>query len=281
MMGNIHKTDKLDALGLATLLYLGKLPSVWIPPAEVRDERELPRTRMTFVQHRTRVKNRIHSTLAKYALSLDTASDIFVPKWRPELKITLQRLPEETGRCVLQQLQILDALSEHIRRLEDRIIERIKATPTIQLIQTVPGPAKVLAILIDREIGSIDRFPAPKHFASYCGLVPKLSASAGRVHYGRMVKQCNTYLKWAFIEAANVIVRHRHHPNWRKKYVVHLYERTRRRKGHSVAVGATARYLAESTFWVLNKSEPYREPPHWAPEGKKSPVSLSQGQVRA
>jgi len=27
MMGNIHKTDKLDAQGLATLLYLGKLPS--------------------------------------------------------------------------------------------------------------------------------------------------------------------------------------------------------------------------------------------------------------
>jgi hypothetical protein len=45
MMGNVHKTDKLDAQGLATLLYLGKLPSVWIPPAEVRDERELPRTR--------------------------------------------------------------------------------------------------------------------------------------------------------------------------------------------------------------------------------------------
>jgi len=96
-------------------------------------------------------------------------------------------------------------------------------------------------------------------------------------------------LKWAFIacpgrqarEAANVIVRHRHHPNWRRKYVVHLYERTRRRKGHSVAVGATARYLAESTFWVLKKSEPYREPPHWGPEGKKPPVSLSQGQVRA
>ena len=80
MMGNIHKTDKLDAQGLATLLYLGKLPSVWIPPAEVRDERELPRTRMTFAKHRTMVKNRIRSTLAKYALSLDTDSDIFAPK---------------------------------------------------------------------------------------------------------------------------------------------------------------------------------------------------------
>jgi hypothetical protein len=76
-----------------------------------------------------------------------------------------------------------------------------------------------------------------------------------------------------------VIVRHRHHPNWRNKYVVHLYERTKRRKGH--AVGAVARYLAESTFWVLKKSEPYREPPHWAPEGMKHLVSLSQEKVRA
>ena len=93
-------------------------------------------------------------------------------------------------------------------------------------------------------------------------------------------KQSNTYLKWAFIEAANVIVAHRHHPNWRKKYVVHLFEGSRRRKGHAVAVGATARYLAESTFWVLKKGEPYREPPHWAPGGMKHPVSLSQGKVR-
>jgi len=270
MMGNIHKTDKLDARGLATLLYLGKLPSVWIPPADVRDERELPRTRMTFSQHRTRVKNRIRSTLTKYALSLDTDSDIFAPKWRLDLLSLVDRLPEETGRCVHQQLQILDALQEHIKQLEARIVERIQLTPTLQLIQTVPGPAKVLAIVIDREVGSIDRFPGPKQFTSYCGLVPKLAASAGRARYGRMVKQCNTYLKWAFIEAANVIVRQRHHPNWRRKYVVHLYERTRRRKGHSVAVGAVARYLAEATYWVLKKSEPYREPAHWDPEGKQS-----------
>src|SRR3970282_2703965 len=110
MMGNVHKTDKLDAQGLATLQSLGKLPSVWIPPAEVRDERELPRTRMAFAKHRTMVKNRIRSTLAKYALSLDTASDIFAPKWRPELEAVLEKLPGETQRCVRQQLQIMGAL---------------------------------------------------------------------------------------------------------------------------------------------------------------------------
>jgi hypothetical protein len=44
MMGYVHKTDKLDADGLATLVHNGTLPSVWIPPGEIRDERELPST---------------------------------------------------------------------------------------------------------------------------------------------------------------------------------------------------------------------------------------------
>lgn len=83
------------------------------------------------------------------------------------------------------------------------------------------------------------------------------------------------------IEAANVIVRQRHHPNWRKKYVAHLYERIKRRKGHSVAVGATARYLAEATFWVLAKEEPYKEPPHWRSAAGLSAASPSQRQARA
>ena len=268
MMGHVHKTDKLDAGGLATLLHLGTLPAVWIPPGDLRDERELPRTRMAFSKVRTMLKNRIHSTLAKYALSLDTHRDIFTPKWRPQLQQLLQHLPAETRRCVEQELELLDLLQTHIQRLEERILQRVELTPTIQRIMSIPGPAEILSIVIDREMGSIERFPSPKHLASYSGLVPRVSASGGKVHYGRMVRQSNHYLKWAFIEAANVIVRQRHHPNWRGMHVVRLFERTRQRKGHAVAVGATARYLAEAAFWVLKKGEPYREPVPRHPAGR-------------
>jgi hypothetical protein len=38
-MGLTHKTDKLDAKGLAILLRNGTLPEVWIPPGELRDQR--------------------------------------------------------------------------------------------------------------------------------------------------------------------------------------------------------------------------------------------------
>ncbi|HLE05623.1 MAG TPA: IS110 family transposase [Anaerolineales bacterium] len=280
-MGYVHKTDKLDADGLATLLHMGTLPAVWIPPGDLRDERELPRTRMAFSKVRTMLKNRIHSTLAKYALSLDTDSDIFTAKWRPQLLAVLQQLPAETRRCVDQELELLELLQAHIHRLEERILKRVEITPTIRRVMSIPGPAEILSIVIDRELGSIDRFPSPKHLASYCGLVPRVSASGGKVHYGRMVQQCNHYLKWAFIEAANVVVRQRHHSNWSGKYVVRLFERTRQRKGHAVAVGATARYLTEATFWVLKKGEPYREPVPRRPVGSLLRTSPKQGQARA
>ena len=82
-------------------------------------------------------------------------------------------------------------------------------------------------------------------------------------------------------EAANVIFRQRSHPNWSDTYVARHFERTRQRKGHAVAVGATARYLAQATFWVLKKGEPYREPVPRHPARMKYPVSPKQGQAPA
>jgi hypothetical protein len=102
----------------------------------------------------------MHSTLAKYALSLDTQSDIYAPKWRPQLTKLIRSLPDETRRCMEQELELLDLVQAQIQRLETRILERVRLTPTIQLIQSVPGPAEILSIVIERELGSIDRFRA-------------------------------------------------------------------------------------------------------------------------
>ena len=233
---------------------------MWIAPGEVRDERELLRTRMAFSKMRAALKNRMHATLAKYALSLDTDSDIFAAKWRGELTKLISAFPAETERCMQQELELLDLVQDQINLMEKRILERTQWTVTIQMVKTVPGVGKVLSIVIEREVGTIDRFASVKNFSSYCGTTPKVKGSGGKFYYGKMIKQCNNYLKWAFIEAANVVVLKRHHPSWRNKYVVRLYERVRQRKGHAVAVGAVARYLSEATYWVLKKGEPYREP---------------------
>jgi len=260
MMGNVNKTDKLDAKGLAKLLHLDSLPTVWLPPGEIRDERELHRTRMALSKLRTALKNRIHATLAKYGIASTEHSDIFVGAGRAWLKTTLSQLPPETGRCVAQELEALDGLQLQIAQSEERIRERIAQTPSIQRLKTLPGVGDILAIVIEREIGSIDRFGTAGQLASYAGVVPTVHASGGKTRFGHMRKPSNQYLKWAFVEAANVVVRHRRHPAWKTKYVCRVYDQVCQRKGHAIAVGAVARHLAEAAFWVLNRQQPYRPP---------------------
>ena len=98
MLGCINKTDKLDAKGLNMLQRAGTLPTVWIPPGDIRDKRELPRVRMVFGNARTRLKNRIHSVLDKYGLQdeFEDISDIFGVKGKRRLRRVIEQLPENT-----------------------------------------------------------------------------------------------------------------------------------------------------------------------------------------
>jgi transposase len=96
MLAMVNKTDKLGARGLNRLQRSGTLPTVWIPPRLLRDQRELPRTRMVFSRMRTRLKNRIHATLAKYALSMEQLTDLFGKRGRKLLQPVVQQLPLHT-----------------------------------------------------------------------------------------------------------------------------------------------------------------------------------------
>jgi len=53
------KNDRVDAERLALFLRGDLLPTVWIPPAGLREARELVRHRVSFVWDRTEIKNRL------------------------------------------------------------------------------------------------------------------------------------------------------------------------------------------------------------------------------
>ncbi|MGB9077171.1 MAG: hypothetical protein WCC26_10075 [Terracidiphilus sp.] len=89
-MGKTHKTDALDVKGLAILLRCGTLPESWIPPGELRDQRELLRTRMALCDLRTSLKHhRIHSAIDRYGLQAAGITDIFGVKGRAYIAQTL------------------------------------------------------------------------------------------------------------------------------------------------------------------------------------------------
>jgi transposase len=126
MMGQINKTDKLDAKGLALLLRNGTLPPIWIPPGDLRDQRELPRMRMMLVRMRTMVKNRIHATLSKYAIEIDEVKSVFGVAGRKLLEERLRDLPPQTGHSVAKQLELLDDVEDQIEESEQQIREVVQ-----------------------------------------------------------------------------------------------------------------------------------------------------------
>ena len=258
MMGLINKTDKLDARGLNRLQRNGTLPTVWIPPGELRDVRDLPRARMVFSRQRTQLKNRLHATLAKYGLPGPEASDAFAPGARAELRQALGQLPENTRFAAERELSQVDALQEQVELFEARMEQACARTPAVELLDSLPGVGFILATVLALEIGEVERFATAEKLAAYAGTTPRVHASGGRVRYGPLRSDVNRYLKWAFVEAANVISRNRRH--WPERHVVRLYERIRGRKGHAKAIGAVARHLAEAAYWMLKKQEVYREP---------------------
>jgi transposase len=258
MMGSINKTDKLDARGLNLLQRNGTLPTVWIPTGELRDQRDIPRTRMMLSRERTRLKNRIHASLTKYALNIQGASDTFGKAGRLLIRQKIEQLPPHTQFATLQVLEQLEVVEDHIKLFEQRIKDVFAKTPEMELIMSIPGVGYILGVVLMLEIGDITRFHSAAHLASYAGTTPRIHSSGDKTRYGQLRSDVNRYLKWAYAEAANTISLHRR--LFPDRHVNLLYNRVARRKGHQKAIGAVARHLAEATYWILTKKECYREP---------------------
>jgi len=258
MLGMINKTDKLDARGLNRLQQTGTLPTVWIPPLEIRDKRELPRTRMVFAHQRTRLKNRIHSVIDKYGLQqkFTDISDMFGKEGRNLIQDCLALLPEQTRYALEILLHHLDEVERQVEKIEKRMKKVFHPDEETKLLMTMPGVGFILSVVISLEVGDVRRFNGPERLASYSGTVPRVHAS-DKVRYGRLRPDTNRYLKWAFSEAGNSVAVNQ--KKWPYRHVSKVYTRVRHRQGHAKAVGAVARHLAEATYWILTRKEPYKE----------------------
>ena len=119
MLGCINKTDKLDAKGLNKLQRAGTLPTVWIPPGDIRDKRELPRVRMVFGNERTKLKNRIHSALDKYGLQdeFEDISDIFGVKGTRRMRRVIKQFPKNTYYTTVLLLEQLEQTQQKIKAI--------------------------------------------------------------------------------------------------------------------------------------------------------------------
>jgi transposase len=255
-LAETNASDSITVRGLNMLQHTGRLPTVWIPPPQLRDLRELTRTRMFFSSMLTGLKNRVHSELAKHGLTVE-ASDIFRPRARGALRDAIGMLPEHTLFATREQLDFVDHLAEEVEFFQARIAETFSGCEETRLLETLPGVGPVLSVVVWLEVGDVARFRKAEALATYAGTTPRLKQSGNRRWLGPVRRDVNQYLKWALVEAANVVCLNRR--RWRNRYAVGLYEHVKGKRNHGKAVVAVARHLAESVWWMLKKREPYRE----------------------
>jgi transposase len=265
-----HKTNEKDARGLAMLLRNGTLPEVWIPPAELRDQREMLRWRMCLSRTRTRMKNRIHGVLQRYNVEIDYA-DLFGDGGRAELLARLGELPPHSRESVVEQLQTVDWLESQIGECEEKLETMLYPSAERDLLDSLPCVGKVLSAVLALEIGDVRRFSGPDRLVSYAGLAPAARESADWKKRDHCPRDCNVHLKWAYVEAANLISIHR--KKWAQRHVSQLYERVKHSsKMHGKAAVAVGRHLAEASYWMLTKQEVYQEP-----QSKRQALSSTHG----
>ncbi len=76
----------------------------------------------------------------------------------------------------------------------------------MKLLKTIPGIGEFFARLIDAEIDDIAQFRNPKKLAAYAGLVPSTYSSGGKTFHGKIIKEANKWLRWAFVEAVTPVI---------------------------------------------------------------------------
>lgn len=279
------KTDKRDARWLAKLLRYGLVPASFIPPRNIRELRDLTRTRRKLVQEMTRQKNRVEKVLQDANIKLSSVvSKIFGVSGEGMIKALLEKdeLSRENikslakGRLrnkidllikaldgnvtdhhrflIRMHLEHIDFLANQIAEFDSRIYGKLEPYQfEFELIQTEPGISEATAASVIAEIGvDMSRFPDEKHLSSWAAICPGNNESAGKKKSGK-TRRGNNYLKGTLTEAAWAASK------TKGTAINEKYHNIARRRGKKRAIVAIGHQILVDVYRILSAGTPYHE----------------------
>ena len=243
-----HGDDEDDAFWLAEMLRLKILPVGYIYPKEQRPLRDLLRKRGHLVRLRTSLIQSLQNILARnigtrmhpsHMKALTT--DHVAPLLAGNNDLSL------AGRV---SKEAIDALTRQITAIEVVVEKRIDIRRPYDLLLSLPGVGRVLALTIMMETGPIERFPEVGKYVSYCRKVPAARFSNEKKKGTTNRKNGNKYLSWAYGEAAELA---RRCDSEARAY----YDRKRRKTNAPIAHSALAHKLARAAYYMMRDGVPF------------------------
>ena len=279
------KTDKKDAKWIADIFKHDLVSGSFIPPADIRQLRDLVRYHTKLTNFTTGEKNRAQNCLTVSNLKLDSVfSDVFgkassniighilanpseklsdVSAFRTKhMKATDDEILEAIdGDICPEQAEKLRIIREHMSsldlcklNLQSLILTTAeKYISEIELVCTVPGISTFSAISVIGEIGvDMSVFPTSKHLCSWAGLTPQNDQSAGKKKTTR-ISRAGAYIKPLLVQCALAAIKAKNkHPE-----IFNRYSALKKRRGHKKAIIAIARMLLTAIYNILKKRESY------------------------
>jgi transposase len=279
-----RKTDVKDSEWLAQLLECGLLRSSFVPPAPIRELRDITRYRVQQTRDRSQEVNRLQKVLEDAGVKVTsvltdvmgvsgramvealiagtTDPQVLADLARGQLRKKLPALQRAlVGRFkpvhafLLEQiLAKIDYLDEALERLTAEIDRRVTPfEPMLTALDTIPGIDRRGAISLLAETGGdMTRFPSAPHLCSWAGMCPGHDESAGKRRSGK-TRKANRYLRTTLIQAA-LAASHKKDSALRA-----LYARVKSRRGHKKAVVATGHQILEIAYYVMRDGVTYHE----------------------
>jgi transposase len=251
--GGKAKNDKLDSHKIATLLRGGTLAQAYVYPKGMRETRDLLRRRSFLVRQRALLVAHIQNEASQYNLPAFAKKLTFAAN-REELQVA-DHFPDPSVRLSVQtDLALIDAYDTRIGELELYLSRHAKIDDgnTYQRLQSIPGVGKILALILLYEIHDMRRFADVGNFLSYARLVRGSHESAGKKKGAPGKRIGNAHLKWAFGEAACLLVRH----SARGKAWL---ARKQKKHGKAKALAILAAKLGRTVYHLWRKREVFDE----------------------
>jgi transposase len=245
------KSDKIDAEKLARFLRGGAFPQAYVYPKGMRETRDLLRRRTFLVRKRSHFLAHLVNTNSQYNLPA-LSQKLCYARNRKEIDLPSRFADASVRKNVETDLALVDALDEQVRGLELYLTRSAKLDDpqAYQRLRSIPGVGPVLALVFLYEIHGIKRFAEVGQFLSYARLVRCSHESAGKKVGSGNKRIGNAHLKWAFGEAACLLLRE---SEAAKKWLA----RKERKSGKARALGALAAKLGRAVYHLLRKQEAF------------------------
>jgi transposase len=199
-----RKNDKRDARKLSLELFKGELKGIYIPDTYMQDARSLVRERHRLVQDQTRCANRIKHLLLSNGIKVDRKSERLSGSYieallQMDYASTALRSSFQFAIRQYQQTRImLKQITLEIRDLSDQA----PFVKVQKVLQSIDGIGLINGMIIQTEIGEINRFKCLDSLCDYAGFVPDIYSTNDKIFVKGISKRRNEFLRQAIIESS-------------------------------------------------------------------------------